>query len=88
MLLLLFYCTSGSLRNPNEEELRDSVPETLPLHTNTAAAMAPRRIADRPDRKRDLKSWVKREYRDPAKYQANLVRHARTLLPFPGNAHS
>lgn len=44
--------------------------------------MAPRRIADRPDRKRDLKSWLNREYRDPAKYQANLVRLAEPGLMF------
>ena len=47
-------------------------------YAHFAAAMAPqRRIADRPDRKRDLKQWLKREYRDPVKYQANLVRPAQ-----------
>ena len=39
------------------------------------SAMPPRRqIADRPDRKQDLKSWLKLEYKDPVKYQANVVR--------------
>ncbi|KAL3148885.1 hypothetical protein ABBQ32_001755 [Trebouxia sp. C0010 RCD-2024] len=42
-------------------------------YDHSAAAMAPqRRIADRPDRRRDLKLWLKHEYRDPVKYQANL----------------
>lgn len=41
-------------------------------------AMPPRRqIADRPDRKQDLKSWLKREYKDPVKYQANVVRFVK-----------
>ena len=42
------------------------------------AAMPPRKqIAGRPDRKQDLKSWLKREYKDPVKYQANVVRTAQ-----------
>ena len=42
------------------------------------SAMPPRRqIAGRPDRKQDLKSWLKREYKDPVKYQANVVRNAQ-----------
>ena len=42
-------------------------------------AMPPRRqIAAKPDRKQDLKSWLKREYKDPVKYQANVVRIAQT----------
>ena len=40
--------------------------------------MAPRRqIADKPDRKRDIKSFVKSEYYDERKYEANLVRAGR-----------
>lgn len=40
--------------------------------------MPPRKqIAGRPDRKQDLKSWLKREYKDPVKYQANVVRIAQ-----------
>lgn len=53
-------------------------------YDHSAAAMAPqRRIADRPDRRRDLKLWLKHEYRDPVKYQANLVRPAQpgSVLP-------
>lgn len=43
--------------------------------TEALAAMPPRRqIADRPDRKQDLKSFVKSEYYDERKYAANLVR--------------
>lgn len=42
------------------------------------AAMPPRKqIAGRPDRKQDVKSWLKREYKDPVKYQANVVRTAQ-----------
>ena len=37
--------------------------------------MPPRRqIADKPDRKQDLKSFLKSEYYDQRKYAANLVR--------------
>lgn len=49
-----------------------------PVGNLFVAAMPPRKqIAGRPDRKQDLKSWLKREYKDPVKYQANVVRIAQ-----------